>query len=220
MHLTLDEFSNIKNLSKEEEEELDFCLPGRDCLWKWPSLWWRGLPQRGKVSCFLCISFQQLPGFSSSEWELRSVEAQPLSSLLYTQEAFINAKGRHLSTDLISLDRKMVRAETHGQGLSVPFTVLTPALLRIGQQLPAGTDVGLDATRVFLYAASWFLKPLSLPRSFPSIVWLFKNLIHLSICPDSGPLDSFPTRTNARGVRLLQHLLQTHSLFQVIFDLS
>ena len=32
MHLTLDEFSNIKDCSKEEEEELDFCLPGRDLL--------------------------------------------------------------------------------------------------------------------------------------------------------------------------------------------
>lgn len=157
-------------LRKRRRNLTSVCLGGI-CSWKWPSLRWRGLPQRGKVSCFLCISFQQLPGFSSSEWELRSVEAQPLSSLLYTQEAFINAKGRHLSTDLISLDRKMVRAETHGQGLSVPFTVLTPALLRIGHQLPAGTDVGLDATRVFFYASSWFLKPRSLPCSFPSMTF-------------------------------------------------
>lgn len=59
-------------------------------------------------------------------------------------------------TDTILSDRKLIKVEAPRQGLSLPVTVLTPALLMTGHQLPTRTDVGLDATKVFFHAASQF----------------------------------------------------------------
>lgn len=54
--MTLDEFSDLRGPPKEEEEELDFCLPDRESSPKWPSPTMEGFAPKGQR--FL-LSFDQ-----------------------------------------------------------------------------------------------------------------------------------------------------------------
>lgn len=184
---------------RKKEGELDFCLHGRESSPKWPSPRWRGLPQRGRGSYFpqsiLNSLLAILPASKNSE-----LSRQSLCSLPYKQEGFLNEKSRCLQILFYQIESWLSKVEALRQGLSLPFTVLTPALLMTGHQLPTRTDVGLDATKVFFHAASQFWSTLF----SPFLVWLLlKTYPSFHVRPDSCSLDIFPDCTSSRGVCFL-----------------
>ena len=64
--MTLDEFSDLRGPPKEEEEELDFCLPDRESSPKWPSPTMEGFAPKGQRFLLSFDQFYFFLTFSSS----------------------------------------------------------------------------------------------------------------------------------------------------------